>query len=238
MKTRQTISTALIAGMLLFSIKSYGQFGIQAGVGISDIVFSDDGQGPYLGYEVNYLTHRYPSLSYQFGVLGTLSLNKRFEFQPELQVTKLGLNYNEDFLHGQIIYKIDIWYLELPLLLAYRFRLERKLQPTLFLGPYGSLTLAAKKRTDYDGHPQKENADNVKPVDLGLVFGFGFDVQMGSGQLITQLRGTYSLVDIMEPIEGHIPEYLAPVELKARNLALMVSVGYRFQFNRYKKSHK
>ena len=54
------------------------QIGIKGGPALSDIVFAEKGQTPYLSYEINSLTHRLPYLTYQFGVFKSFNLNNRF----------------------------------------------------------------------------------------------------------------------------------------------------------------
>ena len=104
--------------MLIAPLKS--QVGVKGGITISDIIFAVDGQTPYLGYDINYLTHRLPFLTYQFGFFKTYELNNKIDFQPELLFIKKGLNYSMDLLYDDITYIIRIHYVEVPLLLKYK----------------------------------------------------------------------------------------------------------------------
>ena len=131
----------LLFTFLLFTKVSEAQIGIKAGCGVSDIVFAKEGQVPYLGYEVDYLTHRNPLFSYQFGIFGTIDFHKHFDFQPELMFARQGLNYNINFLYDNVVYRLHIYYLQMPLLIRYKMSLKKKSHPILFLGPYGALKL-------------------------------------------------------------------------------------------------
>lgn len=215
--------------LLFLNIAVFSQIGMKGGVGVSDIVFAIEGQTPYLGYEINYLTHRNPLITYQFGVFGTVKINRLFYFQPELIYTRQGLNYNIDFLYDQIIYRIYIDYLQLPLLINLSMRPEKKFHPGFYLGPYGALKLNAKRITEIDGERIEEKPTNVKNGDFGLIGGLSFDFDIPKGQLIADLRFNYSLMNIMYPIDGYIPSYDGPDKERARNVSIVLLLGYRFQ---------
>lgn len=229
MKANSQLSLYCLLFCLLFiTNNTQAQIGIKGGAGVSDIVFANVGQTPYLGYEIDYLTHRFPAFSYQFGGYGIINLHKHFDFQPELLIAKQGLNYNIDFLYDNVVYKLNIYYIQMPLIIKWRFRVDKKAQPNLFLGPYGSLKLAAKRIKIYDGIDGSEDMENVKPYDMGLAGGFGYDFEMKSGKFITEFRFNYSLVNIMDYAEGHIPDYNGPEEERAKNLCLYLMAGYSF----------
>ncbi len=215
----------------LFSMTAYSQIGIKGGLGVSDIVFAVEGQTPYLGYEINYLTHRNPLVTYQFGVFGTVKINRLFNFQPELIYARQGLNYNIEFLYDDITYRLYLNYLQLPLLMNLSMRPQKKFHPGFYVGPYGALKLHAKRITKIDGERVEENPSNVKNGDFGLIGGLSYDFDMPNGQLIAELRFNYSLINIMYPIDGYIPSYDGPDldEERARNVSLALLIGYRFQ---------
>ena len=214
--------------LLLLTKISIAQIGIKGGVGASDIVFADEGQTPYLGYEVDYLTHNYPLFSYQFGVFGTIPFHKHFDFQPELMFSRQGLNYNISFLYDNITYRLHIYYLQMPLLIRYKMALRKKSHPILFLGPYGSIKLVATRITEFDGDRIEENMENVKTTDFGLTFGFGYDFELPKGEIVIDLRCNYGLIDMMEYTDGHIPDYDGPAKERAQNVSILVMFGYRF----------
>jgi hypothetical protein len=220
---------AILALFLLFNAcNTHAQIGFKAGAGFSDIVFSDEGQVPYLGFETDYLTHRYPLFTYQFGVFGNIKLNQHFDFQPELLFVKQGLNYNMQFIYDDIENRLDLYYLQLPLLFRYKFGLKRKHQPNLFFGPYAAVLLHSKRTKTYDGNTSSQKAENAKPFDLGILGGFGYDFNLKSGQLTAELRIGYSLTDVMETQDGYLPYYNSTNSLKAKNLSTTLMVGYRF----------
>jgi hypothetical protein len=221
----------MLSFLLVLKTPAISQIGIKAGPTATDIVFAVEGQSPYLGYEVDYLTHRNPLFSYQLGLFGTVKLNRLFYFQPELMYARQGLNYNIEFLYDAITYRLFIDYLQLPLLINLRMRPEKKFHPGFFLGPYAAIKINAKRITEIDGNLTEQKATNVKNGDFGLIGGLSFDFDMNKGQLVTDLRFNYSLKNIMYPVDGYIPAYDGPDldEERARNVAIALLIGYRFQ---------
>jgi len=207
----------------------YSQIGLKGGVGVSDIVFADEGQTPYLDYEVNSLVHKLPSLSYQIGAFGTIRISNRFDFQPELFYARRGLNYDLEFLYDDITYRVKINYLQTPLLFKYKAMPDRKWHFGLFAGPYFSLKLNAVKYTIIDGQKNKTTLTSVKNTDAGIVAGFSFDFDLVKGQLVTDFRISYSLINMMSHIDGYIPKYSGPENERARNVDISILIGYQFQ---------
>jgi hypothetical protein len=204
------------------------QIGIKGGIGISDIAFLEDGQAPYLGYEINSLEHRIPRISFQAGAFGTAGPWKRIELQPELLYSLQGLNYSTEYLYDDITYKINISYLKMPLLLKYIAFIRQKRQAAFFIGPYASLKLNAVLIMDIEGVRKKSIMTNVKDIDLGADAGFSVDLNLPAGKIILDLRCSYSLINMMDRITGYIPWYYGPSKEYARNVNISLTAGYRF----------
>ena len=227
MKSWLVISGTVLFLLLLLPI-SNAQIGIKAGLSIVDIAFLKNGQTPYLGYEINSLEHRKPMLSFQVGAFSTFSLGKRFGLQPELLFAQQGLDYSTAYLYDDIRYKINISYLQLPLLLRYKVATPKNWQPVFFVGPYGSVKLKAARITKMEGKRERTKVDNVRGSDVGIVAGFSVDYVLRSGRMVFDLRSSFSLTNMMEPIEGHIPWYYGPEKEYARNVNISLTVGYQF----------
>lgn len=231
------IFTSIVIIIMVFSgVSANGQIGVKAGSGVSDIVFSNEGQSPYLGYEVNYLTHRKPFIPFQAGAFTSFWPNNRFDLQPELLFVYQGLNYNMDFLYSDVIYKVNIYYLQVPMLARVRLLMQKKWHPVLYAGPYGSLKVRGTKITGEKqkgeaekGIKKKETMENVRDGDFGLAFGVNFEIELSKNELDIDLRSSYSLINVMKPIDGYIPDYYGPTKGKSRNVSITLLVGYRFQ---------
>ena len=220
--------TCIIAFFLLFQSSTTAQIGFKAGIGISDIAFLKEGQAPYLGYEIAFLDHRLPLLNFQFGATGNFELGKRFEFQPELLFARKGMDYSTKYLYDDITYKIHIDYLEVPLLFRYKICIKENKQSGFIAGPYVAQKLNAVRITSIKGQNEKNQVENVKNQDLGIIVGYALDLDISTGQLIIDLRGSYSLINMMTPLDGNISWYYGPTKDYARNVNIALTVGYRF----------
>jgi hypothetical protein len=217
----------LIFTFFTFSAVS-AQVGIKGGIAVSDITFKKYGQSPYLGYENNSLIHEKPLLSYQFGLFYPLDIGKKWQLQPELLFAAKGINYNMDFLYDDVTYQINIHYLELPVLLKHQTFTGKKGRTYLYLGPYAAWKLSAVKNTKVEGEREKVNVSNVKSGDFGVLVGTSIHKEWLSSQVIFDFRISYSLINMMHPIEGHLPEYNRTPKEYVRNVGIIFSVGYLF----------
>jgi hypothetical protein len=204
------------------------QIGFKAGIGASDIMFKKLGQTPYLGYEVDDFIHNYPKLTYQFGVFAVFGLSEKFEFQPELLFVNAGLDYSTTFNYGKIIYRLNINYLQVPLLFNFKTKPQKTRHFTLTAGPYGAIKLSAKKTIKIEEYQDKEAMSNVKNFDFGIAAGLGYVFDLRQGSIVIDFRVTYGLIDMMQPIEGFVPEYNGTEKIMAKNLIIALTVGYRF----------
>ena len=189
--------------ILLLSVgltKMHAQIGVRAGLGVSDITFKDEGQTPYLGYEINSIEHRLPLVTFQVGVFTSFEVGPHFDFQPELLLVSQGLDYSTERLYDDIEYKIKSTYLQLPLLMKYRTAVKKNKLSGIMFGPYAAIRLNANRITEIEGVRQKSELNNINPTDFGLILGYDFDFNIASGKTLINLRTGYSLVNIMERI--------------------------------------
>lgn len=216
----------LFLSILMSSVSA--QIGIKTGAGISDIAFLNDGQNPYLGYEINSLERRKPLMYLEAGAFGTIKPWKRIEFQPELLFAMQGLNFDTEYLYDHITYRIRIYYLKMPLLLEYRISAGKKAHPAVFIGPYAAWKLKAVRLTEIEGIKEKTNVPNVKNADFGIITGFSIDLDLLHNQLLFDLRMGYSLINMMDTLPGSVPSYYGPSKEYARNITISLTAGYRF----------
>jgi hypothetical protein len=225
--------------VLILSVQpGKGQVGIKGGIGVSDIVFAEEGQTPYLGYEINYMEHRTPLLTFQIGAFGTIKLSEKFYFQPELLYIKQGLDYDIRFLYDDITYQIRINYLQAPFLFSYKGAPGKKSRPGFFIGPYYSLKINAVRDVVIEGTHDKSSASQVRNSDYGIVAGFSVDLNLPNDQLIFEFKTSYGLSNMMDRVEGYIPWYYGPDQERAKNISITLMIGYRFVDLLGKKSQK
>jgi hypothetical protein len=225
MKTKIVIA-CVIALLLTNLTPSYAQFALKAGAGIADIAFLKRGQTPYLSYEINSLWHRKPMTSFQGGIAYAFPLGKRITFQPEMVLVLQGLNYNTSYLYDDLGFKMNLTYLQFPLLFKSKIFLQEKRHSGLEVGPYIALKLLGNKITEVEGIIEKTTIPNARSIDLGIAGGYAFNFQLPKGQLEIAFRTTYSLVNMMDRIEGGLPDYYGPGKDYARNVNVSILVGY------------
>ena len=233
---RLSISAYIVLLLLMIPCLTSAQLGVKAGIGVTDIAFKKHGQSPYLGFENNSVVHNYPMLSYQIGLITTHRLHDRWVLQPELLYTKKGLDYSMDFIYDNITFKVNIHYLQLPVLVRYRLGTKAHKRTDLYGGPNGGLALHAIRKLKFEGQEDIETMDNVRNGDVGVQIGILQERSLDRGRLIIDFRLSYSLINMMDRIEGHISEYNRIPNPYARNIGIMLSLGYVFDFSSKKNS--
>ena len=208
----------------MLSSLGFSQIGIKAGPVVSDIVFADEGQIPYLGYEVNSLVHKLPYLTYSFGVSKQFTVSDRVDVQMELLFSKKGLNYSSDFIYDDIKYYLDIYYLETPVLLKYNLK-----NTSLLIGPYAAYAINRKHVIRSNDYSKNEILKNVKDLDLGIAAGIAKEFKYGDHNIVVDFRLSYSLIDMMDHLENFKPEYYGAAKERAKNINIIFTVGYVFK---------
>jgi hypothetical protein len=207
---------------------SKAQVGIRAGIGVSDIIIDKDIQSQYLGYEDNLLDQSRPLVALSAGVFGNFRIFEALDLQPELFYLTQGTRLKSDFIYDNITYKISINYLHLPLLLNGKFLPGKKWHPRILAGPHISYKLKATKSIETNNIMKKEDFPTVKNYDLGIIGGMAFDFDLKKGQVIIDIRASYSLINTMDKMDASIPPYRSPDKDKARNTCITFSLGYRW----------
>jgi outer membrane immunogenic protein len=202
-----------------------GDFGIKGGVNMSGLHSATGDFRHFLGYEINWLTMG-NLVGFQVGFFTTVDISKNFQFQPELNYSVRGGDASETFLFEEIVYKIKLTYLEVPLLLKYDIPLKGRVKPAILIGPYGSLKLDAKKNTEIWGEKKTASLGNVKNFDFGLLFGLGAEMDMFSGKFILEFRSNWGFNNIMDIPEGFIRLYQEKDSIN--NFSFAILTGYSF----------
>ncbi|MBT8229344.1 MAG: PorT family protein, partial [Bacteroidia bacterium] len=210
------------------STVGYSQLGFKTGFGVSDIAFKKYGQTLYIGYENNGLIHEKPLVSYEFGIFMNHRLSGKWDVQTEFLYAARGINYNKQYLYDEITYQINIGYLQLPVLLGFKLSSQTKGGISFYLGPYGSLLLFAHLNKEIEGVKAHKEMNGVRVFDFGSIVGFKVERKLESGSLLFDFRIGYSLVNMMDPIDGYFLEYNNTPDEYARNIGIIFSIGYRF----------
>jgi hypothetical protein len=199
--------------------------GLKGGFSLSGLHSATGDFRHVLGYEMDWL--RMGNLAgFQIGMFQTFDVSRSLALQPEVYLAVRGGESTGDFEFDQIVSRTEIRYLEFPVLLEYRVPLQRRLRPSLFLGPYGAVKLSAARQTVIRGREERIELDNVNAVDYGVVVGGAVEHEMLSGQLILDVRCSLGLKNAMRMPAGYIRLYVDEDEI--RNFAFSLMVGYRF----------
>lgn len=223
----------LLIFLIIYSNLTIAQPGIKAGLVLSGFQprqdlspFLGNDYRPFLGYEVDWIQDEaHPKVGFQAGVFYTKDLSKHFAIQPELYYSQRGLHFYQTELYN-ISYSLNVSYLEIPLLLKYKFPVGWRIRPGLIAGPYAAFKLSANRTIDIWGERDTKSVTCVNNLDYGIVFGINSEFSAWSKQAIFELRFSWGLANIMKQPE----EYTALFEDAGRVnvIAVTLMTGFRF----------
>lgn len=205
----------LVLGVvMLFAFSGFAQTegigltgkGIKAGLNLANLTGSDIDENKMM-------------LTFGGGAFIEYSFNSQFAIQPEALFMMKGTKAEE----GDE--KINLTYIEVPVLLKFKPAMEGNFKPSIFAGPALGLLMSAKADV-YDEVEDEivedvDIKDDMKSIDFGIAFGAGFMYMMQNGGGITfDARYTMGLGKIYDPEEGDAPD------IKNANISFMV--GYSF----------
>ena len=114
-----------------------------------------------------------------------IPVNASFSIEPGLLLTKKGMSNTEEFLGSDIDSKMNINYLEIPVNVKALIPLGNA-ENSFYLsaGPYLAYAVSGKIKAEYMGESEEDdleigtdkNNDLVKPFDMGLTIGAGFEL--------------------------------------------------------------
>jgi len=192
-------------------------FGLQGGVNSSS--FRGDTGVLTSGIESASLQRR---TSFQLGVAFMADLSDRFSLQTEALYIQKGAVVNGS-LFGGLVTQVPVTatyrfaYVQVPLLLKFRFPNDSPITPFVQAGPSAALRTAAGVESSVSGTGQIRRFDSVGRFDLGGAFGGGIRYSLAESALLLDLRYTPGLLDIS----------LAE-NMDLRTDTFMLSLGYLF----------
>jgi hypothetical protein len=161
------------------------------------------------------------------GLFYTVDLGDSFALQPEVYYSQRKFQYSSVTWYdipGEKAYD-TVRFIEVPVLLKYKFNLSGRFKPVLFAGGYAGFRVSR----DFYASPVHFILSRYVQVDGGLVVGAGlsgFERGQGKIRLHIDLRWNIGLVDFQE-LTPYLIEILVPPEYnKNRSLSLMVGVSF------------
>lgn len=208
---------------------AFAQLGFTLSAGIADIATSLGAAPSYLGYEVNSFDGRKPKPAFQFGIWYTQNLNKRFSISTELVLSAEGLNYHTNRYYGEKGYKLNNYYLNLPLAIQLHTNISKKKHSALYIAPHASiLILSVREVYDID-YFQKDRPENMKRFTYGAGIGYLWDIGKTPGKWFIDLRYTYGINSSMRIPDNASPAYYSDELLYARNTTTMLGIKFMLE---------
>ncbi|MBN2184753.1 MAG: PorT family protein [Candidatus Krumholzibacteriota bacterium] len=147
------------------------------------------------------------------GVFLNYQITESISLQPELLFVMKGAKVDED----EVDAGFKASYIDIPVLAKFSVPMEGAFAPCFFAGPYIGFNMSAKM---YFEDEEIDFKDSVKSTDFGLVFGGGFDYDMGEGYLSFDARYALGLTTLDD----------SDLEEDVKNTGIMFMVGYGFDF--------
>lgn len=198
-------------------VASQWEWGFKAGILRSEADFSHNLPFITLGPidELSFGSY----LSYFF-IKGQLGL------QPEINYSVKGFDVLEEDLGQDVSSKYKISYIEIPVLIAYRFPINGRFKPGLVAGPYvGFAHKVQEVQTAFGSTEKRELDDNLKKTDIGLVFGGNVRYRLGSMNVLLSVRYSLGLVNISKDIKEVSYDFREKDTIKNRALTLSLGIS-------------
>ncbi len=195
----RVVSLVIILGLSMSLHAGEIGFGVKGGLNISDLY----------GEDVSSVAYR---LGFCGGGFVALDFGQVFAFQPEVLYSMKG---GEVANVGGVDVTMVLHYIEVPLIAKLVLPLEGGVLPNVFVGPTFGIALSGLTRAEGFWGVQETSIDDLNPVDVGMAFGVGFDVDIGSGALVLDVRYTLGLGS-------------AIVDQDTRNRVISIMLGYSF----------
>jgi len=186
------------------------------------------------------------------GIAANFGLNRFLSFQPELLFFVKGGKYRVGVPVGVPGIAINVTdtrsltYLEIPMLLKATLPLKFALKPTFLAGPSVGVNLGGRLKNrieivvpgyQFAWYNKEGIRDQVKDIELSLVVGGGFDIDLPKGKLVVDQRFFFGLSANNYQVTIPASDFQAigiPItedivyRLDMNNYVFAVSIGYLF----------
>ncbi|MBU8922906.1 MAG: PorT family protein [Bacteroidales bacterium] len=157
------------------------------------------------------------------GVWMNYAFTEAISLQPELMFMLKGMDY--DITLGTETFEGigKTTYLDLNILGKYSIPMEGNFSPNIFAGPYVGMLMSAEAdipNEAMDDLETQDMKDETKSMDLGVVFGVGFDYMLEEGCITFDVRYAMGLTTIDD----------SDSDDDMKNTGIMFMVGYGFNF--------
>ena len=145
-----------------------------------------------------------------------LGTNSPLSIRGEVGLVNKGAKAEE----GSATLKLNLDYIEVPVMVKYNIPVEGNLMPNLFAGPVVGFLMSAKQKYEFDGDEEEMDVKEfLKSTDFSLCFGGGVDIVMGTSSVLTlDVRYELGLTNVLDQ-DG---------DGELKNNAFMFGVGWGF----------
>ena len=156
---------------------------------------------------------------------GAVGYNFGNGFIPQLEITYIRQGASTDIDFDGIPERIrsDLTYLQIPLLLQYRFDTGGYLHPRFFAGPMVAFQVDAHLtfRVPESNVSQTDEDDSIESRDYGAVAGAALEIDVADQRLSLEARFSLGMTDITKPNEDDVD-----TTLKNRGLVFLVGIVF------------
>jgi len=185
-------------------------FGPKMGLNISDFRGIDmPSEGELLDWKAGFCG----------GAFLAYPINDWFTVQPELLYSMKGMKV------GFLVWSagISLDYIEIPLLAMLTIPTESRFTPNIFVGPAFGFNVRAEVFVGEIGDTDVfDLEDAVKFYEIGFVFGIGANIEVGPGEIMTDIRYIMGLTDVFD-IDASEDSFV-----DAKNDVIAIMLGYGF----------
>lgn len=157
----------------------------------------------------------------------------RLSLQPEVNYIIKGFDVKEMDQGEEVSSKYKISYIEVPVLIYYKFPLKGKIIPGVFVGSYvGFAQKVTEVQTAFGETEKRDVGDNLKGQDFGLLFGGNIRYRTGSLHLMLDVRYSIGFNNIAQDIMDIAYEFREHDTIKNRSFVVSLGVAFNLSKNR------
>ena len=108
-----------------------------------------------------------------FGGFVFWDINQHFRIQPEFLFNIKGSEEEDPIIEKMDKMSTRLTYLDIPILMKYKFPTRGKLKPNIFIGPTLGWKMKTNMKLESGGDISQEDIENLKNIDFGLIVGIG-----------------------------------------------------------------
>lgn len=207
------------AAMLTISASAQVTWNVKAGAGLSWAPISLSGSG--LDYSASSKSHFVGKL----GVGIEAPITQNFSVMPSLELALKGAKY--EYSDEEKPSNLNLTYVQLPVMAAYRFSLNDRLNMTLKAGPYFAYALSGKMDDGEEKwsifNKEEMEGDPASRFDAGIIAGVDFEYH----RFVVGVEYEHGLTNMyeskFESVKTSIKKSAA-----IKNSAAYITVGYKF----------